>query len=656
MLHLGKRAYFGIIILFLSLLAPSWAEARFINLSGSLDLNYGSFKTEQNNETDETTFFQQRYNLRNFGELFDPRIGTILMSATYLEQDTKTDGQGDQDFEFTDYSIALNLFPTLSPLSLYYQRVTRSNRFESPLDMKDKDLLTTFGGNWALSASFLPRISLSYNQSEAKSIDDPNRLPSTLNRFVNLESSGRVGETSLIGRYQFNETDVARTALPGQQSGSIDTIKGNSFNLTTESRLAPALVLSTYSRLTTDGGSSERNGTGSAFTQEQGIGASLFYTPSVHWDTHARIDYAETPSTRVADPNNPGRKVDLVRQSAFLSGSYRPMETLDMVMSGRYSSFDISDSKTTSPYFDYSLNYRPFFGLSSGLGAAYGWTETEASQIGAVNIDTSYQRYRGYLNYTRALEVLRYSASYALAYGMTDTDQSDAIGNTAKSDETDLMNTITLRVENTRIRLIHLALSYTLNDIDRDLNVPQATNSLQPVPANQEIGDQLSHRVQLNADSSYFRGLLLEDDSLILQSTASWTKIEGFGPDGDNFLTDARGTYYFLRGGMLSSGWTYQDYPGGFYLDSHIFYEEIRWTFYLGNTTINFGARANQERTQGDSSFDRDIIETTSAIVYRIGKFVLSLDGRWSEDTSKSLGDNVEYKSQSIFGRMSRSF
>jgi len=651
LLHLGKRAYFWMVIFSLSLLAPSWAAARFINLGGSLDLSYGSFKTEQNQQTSETTYFQQRYNLHNFGELFDPRIGTFLVSATYLEQDTQTDGPGgDQDFQFNDYSIALNLFPTISPLSLYYQRVNRANRFESLVDTKDKDLLTTMGGNWSLSAPRLPRIALSYNQTESKSIDDPNRLPNTLNRFVNLESSGRVGETSLIGRYQFNETDVARNDQSPQAPGSVDTIKGNAFNLTTESRLAPALVVSTFSRIAENGGG---NSTGTAFSQERGLGASLFYTPSVHWDTHARVDYSETPGMRVADPNNPGRTVDLVRQNAFLSGSYRPMETLDMVMSGRYSRFDISDATTTSPYLDYSLNYRPFFGFSTGLGAATGWTETDASTVNAFNVNSNYERYRGYMNYTRALELLRYSASYALAFGLTDTEQEDALGNTAKSDESDLMNTITLRVENTRIRLIHVALSYTLNDIDRELNVQQA---VQPIPVNQEFGDQLSHRFQINADSSYFRGLLFEDDSLILQSTASWTLIEGFGPDGTSFFTDARGTYYFLRGGMLASGWTYQDYPGGFYLDSHIFYEEIRWTFYLGDTTLNFGARANQERTQGDSSLDRDIVEATSAIVYRIGKFVLSVDGRWSDDRSKSLGDDVAYKSQSIFGRMSRSF
>lgn len=637
---LRKRGYFWIGIFVASLIFSKTAEARFINLGGSLDLSYGDIRTKQSGETDKTTFFQQRYNLRNFGEIFNPRIGTVLLSGTYLSQDTKTDGKGDQDFNFDDYSIALNLLPYISPISLYYQRVNRTNHLDHPLDAKDKDQLTTIGGNWSFSARRLPRISLSYNQTETEAKDDPNRLPNTLNRFVNLESSGRIGETTLIGRYQFNESDVARLA-----DGSVNTIRGNAFNLTTESRLAPALVVSTFSRLTTDGGSSERNGTGAPFTQERGIGASLFYTPSVRWDTHARIDYSQTPGGGGSNP-------DLKRSNFFWSDSYRPMEELDMVMSARYFRFDISSVKTTSPYIDYTLNYRPFFGLSTGLGASYGETDTEVGDTGGTDIDTTFQRYRGYVNYTRAMEVVRFSASYSLAYGLSDTDQH--------GESKDLMNTITLGVENTRIRVLHVALAYTFNNINRDLDIP-AANQIPSVPSpegptNQEIDDQQSHRFQINADTSYFRGLLLEDDSLLLQSTASWTEIDGFGADGATYAFDGRGTYYFLRGGLFSAGWTYQDYERGFYLDSQIFYEELRYTFYLGNTSFTFGARGNQERTKGDSSLDRDTIETTSSIIYRIGKFIFSVDGRWSEDVSKSESQDVTYENQSIFARMSRSF
>ena len=315
-----------------------------------------------------------------------------------------------------------------------------------------------------------------------------------------------------------------------------------------------------------------------------------------------------------------------------------------MVVSTRYFKFDISDVETSSPFVDYSLNYRPFFGFSSGFGASYGETETKG---GGANVETSFQRYRGYMNYTRSLEILRYTTSYSVAYGSSDTGE--------QGDSTDLMNTVSLNVENTRIRLVHVVLGYTFNDINRKLDIPDK-NKILPSPDNQEIDDQRSHRVQLNVDTSYFQGLLRSDDSLLLQATTSWTKIEGFGPANEIFVADARGTYYFIQGGVLSAGWTYQDYPSDVFLDSQLFYEEFRYTTYLGATRFTFGARANQERTEGLIGLDRDTIEATATMGYRIGKFALSLDGRWSEDLSKSESSDISYKSQSVFARMSRSF
>ncbi|MFQ5588763.1 MAG: hypothetical protein ACE5F7_07980 [Nitrospiria bacterium] len=623
---MGKRETAWLGVALLVLLLPVRAEGRFINLGGSLDWTYGETKTEQHNATQETTFFQQRYNLHNFGEIFNPRIGTMLLNGTYLQQDTDTDGlQGDQDFHFDDYAVHMNLLPYVSPVSLYYQRMNRTNEidpFGAQAALKVKDRVTTLGGSWSLSSPRLPRIAVSYNQSELESPDDANRLPNTINRFLNLESSGQFRETTLVGRYQFNEADIADF---GQASSS--RVRGNAFNLSTESRPAPALILTTFTRVANRSGG---QASGVTFAQERGFGGSLSYTPSVKWDTHARINFTETPGS------TGGR--DLKQQNAFWSGSYRPTEELDMVMSARYFRFDISEAETTSPYFDYSLNYRPFFGFSSGFGASYGMTETKG---GGAEVSTDYLRYRGNADYTRALEYIRYSTSYAVSHGVSDTD--------GQGESKDIMHTLTLSVENTRIRYVHVTLGYTFNDLDRS-----HTGGDSQV---QDVGDQLSHLFQVNADSSYFRGLLLESDSLLLQSTASWTKIEGFGAAGENFLLDGRGNYYFLPGAVLSAGYTRQDYPGGFYADTDTFYEELSWSFFIGDTSFSFGARANQERTEGggNNSLDRDTIQTTGSMTYRIGKFLLSADGQWGKDTSKSTTD-VDFENQSFFVRASRSF
>lgn len=591
---------------------PSRADGRLLDLGGSADISYGRIRTTQEDAVSKTDFLQQRYNLHNFGEILDPRLGTWSLNGTFLSQDTETSGNfTDQNFNFTDYSLGLNLFPYLSPFSFYAQRVTRSNQ----LDVVVKDTITTYGANWSLSVPRLPRLALSYNQSELKA-NDPNRFPDTLSRYFNAESSGRIGETTVIGRYQFNQTDVARI------DGEVDTVDGHGVNLNTESRLGSAVSLSTFARYADVGGT---NAPGLTFAQERAVGASLFYTPSLYWDTHARVEYAETPDT-----------IDFKRMNAFWSASIRPTELLDMVTSLRYFQFEVNDTKTSSPFADYNLNYRPFFGLSTGLGASVGVTQTEGN---GAELSSFYQRYRGYVNYTRSIEILRYSASYALSYGTADTSR-DHLAGPQKDNLRDLMNTVTLGVENTQIRIVHIALAYTFNDINRD------------GPTVQIEDDQRSHTFQVNVDSSYFRGLLLRDDSLFLQSSSSLTRIQGFGPEGSTFTFDVRGNYYFLGGGLLGAGWTRQDFPEDFYLDSDIYFEELQWSFYLGNANLTLGARDSHQRGDGDISLDRDTLEFTTLLAYQIGKFIFNLDHRWANDRSAG----VTFRSETFFARATRVF
>lgn len=591
---------------------PSRADGRLLNLGGSADLSYGHIRTTQQEDVSETDFLQQRYNLHNFGEIIDPRIGTFSLNGTFLSQDTETSGHfTDQNFNFTDYSLGLNLFPYISPFSFYAQRMTRSNQ----LGVVVKDTVTTYGANWSLSVPRLPRLALSFNQSELKA-NDPNRLPDTVSRYFNVDSSGRIGETTIIGRYQFNETDVAMI------NGDVKPVGGHAVNLNTESRLASTVSLSTFARYADVGGT---NAPGLTFAQERAVGASLFWTPSLYWDTHARVEYAETPDT-----------IDFKRLNTFWSASIRPTELLDMVTSIRYFQFEVGGTKTSSPFADYNLNYRPFFGLSTGLGASAGMTRTEGN---GAELSSFYQRYRGYVNYTRSIEILRYSASYALSYGTADTSRDHLTG-PQEDDLRDLMNTITLGVENTQIRIVHIALAYTFNDINRN------------GPTVQEEDDQRSHTFQINVGSSYFRGIILRDDSLFLQGSTSLTRIEGFGPMGSSFLFDARGSYYFLGGGMLGAGWTRQDYPEGFYLDSDIYYEELQWSFYLGNTNITVGGRDSHQRGDGDSTLDRDTLEFTAALGYQIGKFLFNLNHRWANDRSAG----VTYRSETLFARATRVF
>ncbi len=621
---------FCIFFLLTALFFPKGAEGRLLNLGGSLDLSYGRLRTTQQDAVTETTFLQQRYSLHNFGDILDPRIGTFSLNGTFMTQSSESKGGfigqnlTDQDFKLSDYSLAVNLFPYISPFNFYAQRVTRSNQ----TDVIVKDRITTYGANWSLSVPRLPRLALSYNQSELRS-ENRDRFPDTLSRFFNAESSGRLGATTLIGRYQFNQTDIFRPT-----GGDVGTVRGSSVNLTTQTRVTPALSLSANARYTDTAGV---NAPGLTLAQERGIGASLFYAPSVYWDTHARVDYSEMPDN-----------INFKRFNAFWGGSIRPTELVDIVGSLRLFRFDVNGTTTTSPFGDLNVSYRPFFGLSTGLGGSWGNTRTEGE---GNDLNSLYQRYRGHVNYTRSSEMLRYTAGYSVSYGTADTSRSSGLippvqpGQPSQPDQDrikDLMNTLSLGVENTRIRFVHVALSLAFNDINRD----QSSGMIQPV------ANQRSYVYLINVDSSYFRSLLFRDDSLFLQASSSLTRINGFGPAGSTFVFDVRGNYHFLGGGSLSTGWTRQDYPSGFYFDSNIYFEEIQWNFYVGRTNVTLRARGNQQRGEGNASLDRETLEFTTVLAYQIGKFLLNLDHRWANDRTAG----VKYRNETIFARASRVF
>lgn len=615
---LGKRDRLLIVILLIGLslsafpFFPAVAEGGMLNLGGAVDLNYGLIRTTQSDRVTETSFFQQRYSVHDFGDIVDPRLGTFFINGTFLSQDAKSNGDfEDRNFRFNDYSVALNLFPYISPFSFYAQRVTR----EDQLDVVVRDQITTYGANWSLSVPRLPRLNLSYNQTELHA-EDPNRLPDTVSRFFDAESSGRVGDTTLIGRYQFNQTDVAR------ETGEVDKIHGQAVNLTTESRLSSAISLSTFERWANVGGGAAP---GITFSQERGIGATLIYTPSIFWDTHAQVEYAEIP-----DANRFNRFL------ALWTGSLRPTEKLDMVTSIRYFRFEVNNTQTASPFGDFNLSYRPFFGFTTGVGLSIGDTRTEGN--GAVT-DSTYQRYRTYVNYTRSIEILRFTASDTISYGTADTSRK-GFGDPTSEKLKDWMTTLFLGVENTQIRIVHIALGYTYNDINR------AGETVQP------IQDQRSHVLQLNADSSYFRGIIFKGDSLLLQGTTSITRIQGFGPEGNTFMFDTQGTYFFWEGAILSAGFTHQDYPSGFYFDSDIFFEALQWSFYFGNTNITVGARDSHQQSRQSATLKRDTLEFTTTLAYQLGKFLFNLDHRWADDRSAG----VAYKNQSLFARATRMF
>lgn len=593
------------------LLGHKEGEGRLLNLGGSLDISYGYLRSDEGGDIFKTTSLQQRYSLRNYGELVDKRIGSYTLGFTFLKQDVRTTTfSSDRDYKLQDYSLSANLMPYVAPLSLYAQQVV--NEQVNGLILKSR--LNTFGANWSLSLPKYPRLGISLNRSELNS-GDRMRLPDTISDYLNVDTSSEIGNTSWTARYQFNSSEVARG------NGVVDSFSSNSVNLTTRSQLTPGVVLATFARYASKGGSSA---TGLGFIPERGLGASLFWSPNLVFDTNVRYEISVIPDTTKTQ-----------RQMAFANFNIHPTRKLDILTGIRFLSHITGPVRTEAPYGNLNVSWRPFFGLTTGVGASAGYT----SVAGGPKVVRSYfHRYRFYTNYTKTRTLIRYTSSYSLSYGINKVNQG--VSNTSQDNAKDLINTVTVSLENTRIRIVHVAAIVTFNDIRRTVTTVQSEE------------DQRSMLYQISADSNYFRNLLAVGDSLQLVGTTSLTQINGFGVNGNTWLIDGYASYYY-RWIIARAGYTRQDYAHGTYNDTDLVYEEIQWSRNVANLTILISLRDSHQFGRGDPSiFTRDSQAGSTVLSWQIGQFIAGIDYRISNDKT----DGVRFVNQSFYGRVSRYF
>jgi|SRR5579863_7020552 len=631
-------------MLLLLLLMRGYGEGSLLNPTGALDISYTWQRSNEAGNALTMNSLQQRYNLGSFGDLVDGHVGTYTASFTYMNQSGKTGGvEGDRNYELEDYSIAANLFPGISPVSLYAQQVVNSNSD----GVVAKNRLTTYGVNWSLSLPSLPRFAVSLNQSNLKS-NDPLLLPDTLTDLVNVDTATQIGDTSLQARYQFFKTEV----IDG--TGNSDTSRSNAVNLNTQSQFTPHVAFSTFSRYTSLGGSTNP---AFGFFPDRGFGASLFWNPGTFWDTNLRWEYSEVPDS-----------ILFRTQLAMANFNLHPNQQTDVLTSLRYYTFTNGAVTTDAPFADLNVSWRPFFGLTTGAGVSAGYTVVSGGAVAPPvaasvvpvttppgtpapgttllptpapgtpeTIRSTFENFRIFANYSKSLTLIRYTAGYSGSYGINAVDQE--VANVPHNRDYDLMNTLNLTAENTQIRYVHLAAAVTFNDIDRSVN------TLQPNP------NQTSIVYQINADSNYYKNLLFTGDSLQLLGSTNLTHISGFGIAGYTFLIDSRAAYYY-RGLIGTFGYTHQDYPSGYYSNSDRIYEELQWSGNWLFLTAMVDLQDSHQWGQGDMLVARDYRQGTASLSSQLGKLLLALTYQISNDSVAG----VRFVNQSLFARMSRFF
>jgi hypothetical protein len=593
------------------------AQARLLNIGGNLNISYDkstTFSDTQINNTNSTiTSLNQQYGLFVFGDAY--RLGGYRADVSWLDQSSNLD-QTNQKSRFTvmDYRLTFNLFPVWSPLNLSAQHVERkSDLSSSGASITSQDHIDSLGANWVINLHQIPRMVLNFQQSKLDSDSGTNYLTRT---FTAL-SDTNIGATHLSGGYQFSMADT-NTSSPSTSNG---------LNLDTNTQLTSGLTLTAYGRYAqrhipgnvtaiplVPGGPTA----GVSFFQERSLGTALIYRPPLYWwDGMASYNYIETPYFN-----------DFRSQSVLGVANLRYDEKTDSTFDGRYLHITVTDSTINSESADATLNYRPIFGLTTTLAGTAGLTNTTAT--GAPSTNNLFQQYRYNITYARPWQLIQYRTSYQITYGQSNTNPTGV-------DSRDLGNYITLGADNTNTEVVHVGFNTTYSNIQR------TTDSV--------LSNQSTYLLQLYADSSYYRNLVLNGDNLFLRGAANYSDTTGFGIAGRVTSGDLNANYTTLIGILVNATYRIEKYPAELLLDRQIFTGQIQYTTYL---IYNLNLLASVKDTEEDNRYrpDVNVLDGSAILNYQIGLLILGL--QYQEIETRTSGDR--YGTRSIMVRATRTF
>jgi len=607
-----------ILILFLvSAAQTARVEARLLNIGGSLTVNYSradSFSyTDFARVNSTVTSLGQQYQVGLFGDF--SRLGNYRADVIWLEQDVHLpDADQRNRYNVTDYRLNVGLFPMWSPLSLNREQIIRRNDLEiGNISYTLKDRIDTFGGNWVINMARMPRVVANYQESKLNA-DSGNNF---LTRAATVYTDTTVGVTQISAGYQFSQTDATTSG----------TTTSNGVNLDTNSQLSAGMSLLLYGRYTSSHLPNTAIPTqlttgvpspGVSFFQERSFGATAIYRPPLYWwDGMLNYNFTENPYFN-----------DFKSQSVQGAANMRFNEKTDSNVSARYLQYIITNSTINTESADATINYRPIFGLTTGLNGNAGLTSTQTT--GTPNTENVFQHYQYNIDYTRPWQLIQYRADYQVSYGVSDTTPTGF-------NSRDLGNTVTFGLDNTNIDFVHLSLNALFSDIQR------ITDEVKT--------EQTSYNVQLLGDSAYFRNVMLLGDSLGLRGAVTYSDSTGFGIDGKVTTGEAGANYQTIIGLNASAGYRIDNYPTSLRLDRQMFIGQIQYTTYLiANINITAGARGSLEDNRYRS--DIGVMEGDFTLNYVIGK--LTLTAEFQQIETITSGD--QYGTRAITAQATRPF
>ena len=508
--------------------------------------------------------------------------------------------------------MSVNLFPQWSPLSLTGQRVVRQTDLDlAAVRVATKDRIDSFGANWVLNIRPMPRLVLNYQESDLKT--DASGDFTTRSGTASTDFTMGPATRLAIG-FQFSETET-QSGTSSSGGGNVDVSSQPTLSLTVtgyaryvNTSLPVVAPVSPPSPVTP----------GISFFQERSYGTAVFYRPPLYWwDGNASYNYSENPFFN-----------DFKTHSAQASANLRYNEKTDSNFGARYLHYTVTDSTVNSQSGNASLNYRPIFGLMTGVGGSVGLTSTQAT--GAQDTDSLFQNYQYNINYTKPWQAIQYSASYQLTYGLANTRPT---GFSSR----DLGNSVAVGLDNTNTRIVHVGLHTTYSDVQR---VSESVKT-----------EQSTYMVMLTADSSYVRNLIMNGDSLGLRAQANHSDTTGFGVEGRVESGELNAAYQTLIGLAMTVNYRIEDYPTELLLDRQIITGYLQYSTYL---IMNMSLTLSVRDVVEDNRYREDVnrLEQSATVNHLIGK--LSLGLQYLRTETRTSGDL--YGTYSILLRASRTF
>jgi len=572
---------------------PASIQARALNLSGSIGVDYNStvstIETSGAKAESRSSDFIQRYALNGSGIIVDSRLASYSANIGFTDSQYKNNPAKGVfttiDRETLTYSLQMGIIPTKTPLSLFAQRNAQSIGDSSDLTSE------TYSVGWYANLRTLTTLRLTLLQIGSEYKDRVNPRDTRI-RISNLGLTQRFRTGSVSANYQY--TDYLINTPEEETSSSV-----NSYNFRGDTRLSPSLLL---------------NGNLTYFPK------GTAYTPGVTTTTETTggIGLIHQVERFTQDGNYDFRKTqggEIEKDTISYNMNYRPLGKTDYRTGAIYSSTQTEQTDTDEYRVSGGISHRPFYGLTlTGNMILHhfdvsGITENRTDRIGTM----------AGVNYYKLFDLFNLNSSYTTDYSFVFSNQEDAEGSITSQ-------TASIALISRTLIAAQVLGSYSI--LLRQNNIV-------------ESDDRQEQVVRLDATSSFFRRWLLHA-STSLSNTLNI---------GNTFLFDARAEYLLAMGTKLAGGYKFSDYPSETNsLDSQLYYlEGQHLRFITRRLNMNLTTRGEREELRYT---ERDRVSFSSVFEYQIGRINLSFE--FKEDYTK-YPESV-YNTQSYFVRASRPF